>query len=915
MAFLVFAGISSAAVITQEKTFDIEAQDLSKALIQFSGQSGLVLVIPTDIVKGKKSVRVRGYMVPAEALRRLLAGSGLSGEINSEGILSIVPQGSDMVDEERITKQKNRGKSLSPAREQPMKGNKKRGWGILGVLASVVLGGNMVEAQEAKNIGLEEIVVTARKVSESMQDVPISIQAFTGESLSDRGLTNIAEIGNFVSNMEFDSLSPISGSSNTPNINIRGIGTTDFLLTIDPSVGVYVDGIYVARSVGGLFDLLDLEQVEVLKGPQGTLFGRNTTAGAVLLTTRKPGDETRLNLEVATGTDSRIDFRVNASARLSDSLSAGVAFSAKRQDGYGQRRDFFADNPHLTTLAAAIAAVTVYDEPTGALLSGNATGLAPGSLVAGGITAQPPADEQPGNTDTDSARLSLYWQASESISASLAVDYTNTEETSPTLTLLEIFYTDPTAGGAPNIAGLHGLFGFDAATVPYDERFIIGDNYSTYSTGPGFNDSETFGVSLIVDVDFSESLSFKSLSAYRDLDALFGQDPDHSPFVLDAHTNDFTHEQISQEFQLIGSGDRLNWVVGGYYFEEEGVDRVIVPLLHGLAALDERNEIDNRAWALFGQATYDLLDSTSLTAGLRYTDEKKDYDQVHLDCGIANALGVPPGFVVNNCNSLSSGVASESFSNITYNVSLSHRFSDGFMLYGSYATGFKSGGFTGRTVAFIPDQTPIPFNEEEAATIEVGVKTDFWSNRVRLNAALFRTDYEDLQLVIQSGVAPITANAGEATIKGAELDVTALLSENFNVTAALGLLDGDYDEKPDQVGEHLINTPEATIGVGLDYSVPLSGGSSLTFRGDYTYKSRIYNNSENTAVLVQPSINLLDASVSWISAGERLRVTLGGKNITDKEYLITGFYQPGVGYTEGIFARPAQWYLSFKYEY
>ena len=794
----------------------------------------------------------------------------------------------------------------------------KRGWGILCAVACIYVSGIMnttlAETQESEKFGLEEIVVTARKVSERLQDVPISVQAFTGNSLSDRGLTNIADIGNSVSNMEFDSLSPISGSSNTPNINIRGIGTTDFLLTIDPSVGVYVDGVYVARSVGGLLDLLDLEQVEVLKGPQGTLFGRNTTAGAVLLTTKKPSDETRLGLEVVTGTDSRIDVRINASGRLGDSLSGSIAFSTKNQDGYGNRRDFFADNPNLTS-AADIAGITAFDEPTGTLLSGNTTGLAPGSVIAGGITAQPPMDKQPGNTNTDSARLGLYWQASESISASLAVDYTDTAETAPALVLLDIFYTDPTAGGAPNIAGLHSLFGFDALTTPYDERFIIGDNFSTYATGPGFNDSETLGISLTIDAEFSDSLSFKSISAYRDPDSRFGQDPDHSPFTLDAHTNDFTHEQLSQEFQVIGSGDKLNWVAGVYYFEEEGIDRVIVPLLHGLAALDERNEIDNRAWALFGQGTYDLFDNTSLTAGLRYTDEKKDYDQVHLDCGIVNALRVPAGYVVNNCNSLSTGVASESFSNVTYNVSLSHRFSDRFMLYGSYATGFKSGGFTGRTVAFIPDQTPIPFNEEEAATIELGIKTDFWNNRVRLNAALFRTNYEDLQLIIQSGVAPVTANAGEATISGLELDLTAQFSENFKITAALGLLDGEYDQKPVEVGDNLVNSPETTIGLGLDYSVPLNGGSTLTFRGDYTYKSRVYNNSENTPILIQPGINLLDGSVSWTSAGERITVTLGGKNLTDEDYLITGFFQPGVGYTEGVFARPSQWYLSLKYDY
>ena len=725
-----------------------------------------------------------------------------------------------------------------------MNNHKKRSWGILGVVASIFAGGvtesHRAEARDTGQYTLEEIVVTARKVSESLQDVPISIQAFSGDNLTNRGLTNIADIGNFVSNMEFDSLSPITGSSNTPNINIRGIGTTDFLLTIDPSVGIYVDGAYVARSVGGLLDLLDLEQVEVLKGPQGTLFGRNTIAGAVLLTSRKPGDETKFSLEATTGSDSRADLRVNLSGSLSDSLSANFAFSSKNQDGYGERRDFFADNPGLTTLPAAIAGITVYDEPTGTLLSGNATGLAPGSLIAGGrITAQPPANEQPGNVNTDSARIGLYWDPSESTSVSLAIDYTDTAETAPALVLMDIFYTDPTAGGAPNIAGLHSISGFDAATIPFDERFIIDDNYSTYATGPGFNYSETFGLGLTVESELSDNLSFKSITGYRDLDALFGQDPDHSPFTLDAHTNDFTHEQISQEFQLLGDGENSSWVAGLYYFKEEGVDQVIVPLLHGLAALDERNEIDNSAWAVFGQMNYDLSENTSLTAGLRYTDEEKDYDQVHIDCGVANALAVPAGNVVNGCNSLSTGSATASFSNISYNLSLSHRFSEEFMLYGSYATGFKSGGFTGRTVAFIPDQTPIPFNEEEAATFELGIKSDLMDNRLRINGALFHTDYEDLQLVIQSGVAPVTANAGAATITGLELDLTAQVSEGLLITTALGLLNGDYDDKPIQVGNNLVNAPEASLGLGLDYSVVLDSGSSMAFRADYTYKTII----------------------------------------------------------------------------
>ena len=452
--------------------FDIPRQRADLALIAFAEQADRTLLFSYDAARARTANRLVGQYEMAEALELLLAGTGLSVSIGRDGQLRVIEI--PALNEERTVKKR-----------KSMLGQLVAGIGLVSSAGfSQAQPDHDSQAQATTSRGLEEVVVTARKISESIQDVPVAIQAFTGTSLAERGLTNIAEIGNSVSNMEFDSLSPISGSSNTPNINIRGIGTTDFLLTIDPSVGVYVDGVYVARSVGGLFDLLDIEQVEVLKGPQGTLFGRNTTAGAVLLTTRKPGDETRLGFEVVTGTDSRVDVRARASGHLSESLSASLALSIKRQNGYGKRRDFFADNAGLGTLAADIAGITVYDESTGALLTGNTTGLAPGSLIAGGITAQPPLDKRPGNTNTDSARLSLHWRASESVSAAVAIDYVDTAEAAPALVLLDIFYADPTAGGAPNVAGLHGLFGFDALTVPYDERFIIGDNFSTMRPDP-----------------------------------------------------------------------------------------------------------------------------------------------------------------------------------------------------------------------------------------------------------------------------------------------------------------------------------------------------------------------------------------------------------------------------------------------
>jgi len=767
---------------------------------------------------------------------------------------------------------------------------------------------NVLAAEEKdSNLQIEEIIVTSRKVSENLQEVPIAITAHTGTELSRQGLTNIAEIGDLVPNMEFDSISAINGSSSTPNINIRGIGTTDFLLTIDPSVGVYLDGVYVARSVGGLFDLLDVERVEVLRGPQGTLFGRNTIGGAVQIISKKPDEEFHFTAEATTGTDNRHDFRASISGALSENLFASLALSSKRRDGYGRRLDYFAEHPELK---APIANITIFDESKG----------------FAGIVARPPVNEQPGNENKRAARLNVVFEPTENFSLSLSADYSWSDETSPALVLLDVFLDDlsaPTPGVQnpltgnefkPNIAALHQLFGFAASTVPYDKRFIIGDHYSTYASGPGGSKGEIWGISSTADWHINSQINLKSITAYREIDSLFGQDPDHSPFTLDAHTNHYTQNQFSQEFQLNGFSfnSKLKWVLGAYYFKENGLDRVIVPLLHGLVLLDEANAINNRAWAVFGQGTYDLTERTSLTAGLRYTSENKKYAPTHVDHGPANALGsqitLPDGTHV-----LLIGRAEKDFKNASPYVSIAHHWSDDIMTYLSFSRGFKSGGFTGRTVAFIPDQKPVPFNEEKASTFELGFKSNLFDNRARLNAAFFTTNFTNLQVTVQSGVAPITANAGKARINGAEFEFTAVVTENLNFNATIGLLDSKYNKKPSQLGDHLVNAPNATFNLGFDYTAQLGQeGYSLVLRGDYTHKSTIYNNAENTAILVQAPVDLINASLTLESPDNIWSITFGGKNLTDESYLITGFFQPGVGYTEGVYARPREWYLSGK---
>ena len=810
---------------------------------------------------------------------------------------------------------------------------------LLASCATAAFGAEAASAQSAQaaapaadETGVGDIIVTARRVKENLQNVPIAITALSSARLTESGGTTIADVGNLAPSVHVNSISPINGSSNTPNFNIRGIGTTDFLLTIDPSVGVYVDGVYVARSVGGLFDLLDLERVEILRGPQGTLFGRNTIGGAVQYVSRAPDKQFRLSGEATVGSYHRFDVRGSISGAITDTLFGSFAFSRKKQDGYGNRVDFFATHPGLTgtiidingrpqtvPLRQAIAAITLYDEATATLLSGNGAGLAPGSILAGGkVIAPGNGNARPGNVNNWSTRASLVWAPSDGVKFTLIGDYAKNEESSPALVIINTFETDfskPLTGGgyAGNLVALHNA-AFAPATIKYnDANFVIGDHYSTYGNGPSGSISEVFGGSLTGEFTLSPDVSIKTITAYRNLDSLFGDDADQSPLEMDSHSNSIQQNQFSQELQLLGKFGNLNGVAGAYYFTEKGNDEVIVPLVNGLAVLDENNAVKNQSFALFTQETYKFDDQNSITGGIRYTHEKKDYDQRHLDCGVANALGVPPTVIVNRCYSLSTGKASQTFNNVSYLVNYSHRFNANAMAYISYSTGFKSGGFTGRSTAYFASQTPIPFGPEKARSVELGLKTNF--RGIRFNAALFNTDYSGIQLTVQQGIAPITINGADARIRGAEFEGEFRPFEGLTINASVSLLDAKYTTvRPFGIGPVLPNTPKFSSNLGLSYKLPV-GTSSVTLHADGTYRSSVYSNTENTVQLIQPNFFELNASVKWSDARDRFSLTAGGRNITNESTLITGFFQPGVGYNEGVYTRPAQWYLTAAFKY
>lgn len=742
---------------------------------------------------------------------------------------------------------------------------------------------------------IEEVTVTARKRSESLQDVPIAVTAFTGDSLEDKGLINIAQVADWTPGLEMDPTAAISGSSATLTTFIRGIGMSDFLLTIDPGVGLYVDDVYVSRSVGGLIDLLDVERVEVLKGPQGTLFGRNAIGGAVSLHSRDPGFETAGTVNVTVGTDNRLDVRGRVELPLSDSLSSSFAFSSKTQDGYGKRLPFPNDYTPKTVPA----------------------GTAPNAYYGGDVYGD---GSLLGEVNAQAFRAKFLYQR-DSWDARLAVDISRARETAPTSTLLGF---TPSYGTGAALADAHNaaVLGLLApGVIPpidsllYDTRWITGDEHTTYGNAFSQSDYDLYGLSLTINTSWDWA-DVKSITAYRDLESEFGRDGDSSPIILDHTHNRYEHQQFSQEFQFSGTAlsDRLNWLAGLYYFQEEGYDRVQVPLglevdlaatgLPGTVInlwLDEANDVENTSIATFAQVTYDINDRLSTTAGVRYTEDEKDYAPVHVTQGVS-----PIELLI--------AKASVRFTDVSPRFSLDYRWNDEVFAYASYSAGFKSGGFTGRTVD--PQAGVRPFEPEEAETWELGIKIDLSS--VRINAAVFTTDYTNLQIINQEGITPITVNAGESTIEGLELEVRAAPTENLQLLLGYSYLSAEYTEITDPnatIDESFAfaNTPEHSFNASVDYNFATDSGNWL-LRADYSWKDDHFNDAENTPLLAQESFGLLNLSAAW-DPNENWRFRVGVKNATDELYLFSGFSQPGVGFIEGSYNRGREWYGTAEYTF
>jgi len=781
--------------------------------------------------------------------------------------------------------------------------------GVALMLASLVCA-DVAYAQES--LALEEIVVTARKKAESLQSVPITVSAFTEQGLENRGIDNSADIGNFVSNVQFDTSSSFAGTS-TFQAFIRGIGQTDFAINTDPGVGVYVDGVYYARAAGAVLELLDVERVEVLKGPQGTLFGRNSIGGAVNVITRSPSSESSLKVQATVGENNRADLSFVASGSLSDNLYGSFAASTSNRDGFQKRIPFPGAN------------------------TGNGGPRLDQTLVTGPNVSN---DDELGAIASDTVRGKLLWEFNDNAQVTLAADYTDSDTTASALTLLDAEF-------APEAMPLSGLFNACVAgapippcftspfiaqeTLPFDNRFLTGDIDTTFANGANFSRSEDLGFSATIDWQVNNNLELKSITAYREIDQAFGVDVDSTPVIFNQTTFTIDQDQFSQEFQFTGDVGKLSYTAGLYYFTEDASQADNVPLAGGLLQIAGANSQEVDTTALFGELNYSITDTVNLVAGIRYTDEEKtlQLDQQNLNSDFFLAVGTPTvAFPRDDLTFLGPQEPQVAeFENTSVRLGVNWQISEDYFTYATFSQGFKSGGFTTRLTApfnaafggATNGLTRLDFDEETVDSFEIGFKGEFLNNRLRFNASAFINTYEDIQIIVLRGISPANENAGEADINGLEFELEALASDNLSIIATLGLIDAEYTEIDPLTGispdNQLANTPESTASIALNYALQNVMGGEASFNLNYSFTDDVFNDTENTPGLFQDSTSIWNASVGWTSGNENWDLRLGVTNLSDERRLISGFASPGTGLLAGTFNRPREAYITVGYSY
>ncbi|NWG53080.1 MAG: TonB-dependent receptor [Hydrogenophilaceae bacterium] len=758
-------------------------------------------------------------------------------------------------------------------------------------------GGGIAAAQEATEAEATDettIVVTARRRAESLQDTPVAVTVMTGEALERQQIISTTDLDQAAPNLQFAAYGTLTGNNSAAQVFIRGIGQTDATPAVDPGVGVYIDDVYMGRAVGAAMEFRDVDSVQVLRGPQGTLFGRNTIGGAVLITTNAPGEGAGNSIRVGLGEDNLREAYGAFELPIGETLAARVALGLRQRDGYVTR---------------AFDGLDLGDE----------------NMYTG--------------------QLAVRWTPSDSFEITMRADYTEEDENGSPFVFRSINETAAFPMIQSAAAGCPGSTFPPPVPVPMiDDPRCANDfqalgPFTNGGTAPAFSTLETSGVSLVAEWELNDVLTLKSITSDRHLEWSGARDADNTPLTI-LHTRyQSRSDQFSQELQALIETDRLSGVVGYYFFDETSFDRLIVPLGGPGTSYDtQRVNLDAEAWAAFTNWTLDLTDALSVSAGVRYTEETKGLQATMFNVAGANTPEPPAPTALcataaptAGCLFILTNRFEREFSSTIGSASAQYRFNPGFMAYLSWSQGFKSGGFNQRYNAR-PQASgePISFNDETAETYELGFKSNP-APGVRLNGAIFSTEYDDIQLTYRLGVVPLLFNAGVATIEGAEFELAVAPTPDFLLDASLSYLDAGFDSinNPAPIGgvtptsiatlnSELPFAPEWQAHIGLSYTFHPRSGLLLTPRLDLSYTDSQFFDAGNSASIAQnDAVTVLNGSLALEPEDSRWRIMLSGNNLTDELYPVAGTSSEttATGYAEIIYARPRSFWATLSYRF
>ena len=684
----------------------------------------------------------------------------------------------------------------------------------------------------------DTVIVTAQKREESIYDVPVAISAFTPETMEKQGITDLTDIGKFVPNLNITGFS--AGHTSSQNPFIRGIGLQDHLITTEPGVGVYIDGVYLGRQVGQNWSLANIERVEVLRGPQGTLYGRNSIGGAINIITRKPGDEQGGKMSLSAGSRGRLNGDAYVDMPISDEFGMSFSVAYQRRDGLG---DF--------------------------------------------LLIEDPA-KKVGEMQDVSGRIAMQWKPTDNLSFLLTGDGNDGENgLRPYDTLIDelgaacranppaLPATCNAANGAAYNAGYRNS---DQASDPYDNNTGQANQIEVTN--------KAYGVSLTVDLEVSDALNFRLLASDRHSEYKAGLDDDSFNDDFLSFPEIGSADQQSVELQATGTAGAFDYVVGLFYYEEEGQNfQNDTQFNCGTAATPCTSPPGSDFFlhqkydslAVYANAGFQVTDQFRIAAGIRQTEDDKAADTEPV-VGVISASNTNDG------------------SETTWDVSASYKFRDRMTFYGSVQSGYQAGQYPARPFCLFGNPNCFVATENVTAiNYEVGMKGELFDN-LQLSIALFNTDYTDLPYQVST-----TTGAGfntqsivvDQTSRGVELETTWAATDNFRLHATVGYIDADVDDPNPAAVAPL--TPELTASISPELMFP-AGSGEITLRADWSFRDDMFGepSSDPARFTLIESRELINADISYQPADGDWTIGIYGRNITDERYdnarLNTGDY-------------------------